>query len=392
MRKTSLFASLLCVLISTCVLGVGGDMGGADPNGSPEKPYLIEDLADFDTFADPNNAATYWAAGIHTKLTTDIDLSGRTYTTAVIGSFYGFFNGQSYVIDNLTITTPVATQGLAFIGSNEGEISNLGIINVSVTCGNECSGIGGLIGFNHGAITGSYSTGNIVSNNQTGFVGGLAGYNSGTISRSYFMGNVQTGDDFVGIGGLIGYNHNTIINCYCSGTVFSGQSVYSAGGLTGSNARSGNITNCYSTCELVSTDVAGGFVGGNGGYAVVINNCYWDLDINPTLSDSALGDLAGVSGKTTAEMQTQSTFVGWDFTTPVWRILRPSEDYPRLAWQEIFAGDIAGLYGVDLVDFAYLAKYWGQDCDSPACDRADVDESGTIDLPDLAAMANDWLK
>ncbi len=59
-------------------------MGGTDPNGSPEKPYLIEDLVDFDTFADPNNAATYWAAGVHTKLMTNIDLSGRTYTTAVI--------------------------------------------------------------------------------------------------------------------------------------------------------------------------------------------------------------------------------------------------------------------------------------------------------------------
>ncbi|MHC4524678.1 MAG: hypothetical protein ACYSU8_03960, partial [Planctomycetota bacterium] len=72
MRRTFIFASLMCVLISTSALGIGGDMGGTDPNGSPEEPYLIEDLADFDTFSDPNNAATYWAAGVHTKLTTDI--------------------------------------------------------------------------------------------------------------------------------------------------------------------------------------------------------------------------------------------------------------------------------------------------------------------------------
>ncbi|MHC5163260.1 MAG: hypothetical protein ACYSO4_09145, partial [Planctomycetota bacterium] len=84
MRKTLLFTSLLFALFSTFALGVGGDMGGADPNGSPEHPYLIEDVNDFDVFANPANAATYWAAGVHTKLMTNIDLSGRTYTTAVI--------------------------------------------------------------------------------------------------------------------------------------------------------------------------------------------------------------------------------------------------------------------------------------------------------------------
>lgn len=39
-----------------------------------------------------------------------------------------------------------------------------------------------------------------------------------------------------------------------------------------------------------------------------------------------------------------------------WMMLREGEDYPRLAWQEIFGGDIAGLYGADIVDFAYLSN------------------------------------
>jgi hypothetical protein len=44
----------------------------------------------------------------------------------------------------------------------------------------------------------------------------------------------------------------------------------------------------------------------------------------------------GGTGKTTAEMQTQSTFTdaGWDFTTPVWKICETA-DYPRLAWEKI---------------------------------------------------------
>ncbi|MHC4951257.1 MAG: hypothetical protein ACYTEU_09790, partial [Planctomycetota bacterium] len=72
--------------------------------------------------------------------------------------------------------------------------------------------------------------------------------------------------------------------------------------------------------------------------------------------------------------------------------LRELEDYPRLAWQEIFKGDIAGLYGADMLDFAYLARYWGQDCDNPECDRADIDGGGNVGIGDLAYIAEDWLK
>ena len=50
--------------------------------------------------------------------------------------------------------------------------------------------------------------------------------------------------------------------------------------------------------------------------------------------------------------------------------------------------------GVDLVDFAYLANYWGlDDCDGlDDCGRADIDGSGDVGVGDLAAVAEDWLK
>ena len=63
-------------------------------------------------------------------------------------------------------------------------------------------------------------------------------------------------------------------------------------------------------------------------------------------------------GMTTAQMMSQSVYNsrGWDFIDtdgdPAdWMMLREGEDYPRLAWQQIISGDIAGLYGVDMVDF-----------------------------------------
>ncbi|MDH4202590.1 MAG: hypothetical protein OEV87_06815, partial [Phycisphaerae bacterium] len=188
MRQGFLFCIIAAVVFCAPVFGVGGDMGGADPNGSPEKPYLIEDLADFDTFADPNNAATYWAAGVHTKLMTDIDLSGRTYQTAVIapdtsgdfgfqGTYYsGVFDGNNLPISNLTIS--ISNTGDYYyalfgkIGETTASIENLDIENMSVVNGSTSDYIGGLVGFNdsgsitncswNGTINGGHTIGGLV--------------------------------------------------------------------------------------------------------------------------------------------------------------------------------------------------------------------------------------
>lgn len=85
-------------------------------------------------------------------------------------------------------------------------------------------------------------------------------------------------------------------------------------------------------------------------------------------------------------------FFGFLFQTG-WVMLRENEDAPRLAWQDVFGGDIAGLYGVDMADLSYLAGYWGlDDCNGLAdCGRADIDGSGDVGIGDLSRMAEDWL-
>ena len=101
-------------------------------------------------------------------------------------------------------------------------------------------------------------------------------------------------------------------------------------------------------------------------------------------------------GRITSEIQTLITFTDtdWDFSTPIWMMLRETEDYPRLAWQEIYTGDIAGLYGADIVDLAYLSRYWGlDDCNGlDDCGRADIDGSGDVGIGDLVEVAEDWLQ
>ena len=230
----------------------GGDMGGTDPNGSESHPYLIEDLADFDVFAGDSN---YWASGVHTKLTIDINLSGRTYTTAVIAAdmdntfyyvfdgtpFRGLFNGNGYRITGLTINGGTSTDYAGLFGNigGGGKIENLGIVNCTIS-GDFC--VATLAGSNSGTITKCYSTGTVTGNNY--FIGGLTGRNGGSIIYSYSNTTVINGVNY--IGGLVGENGGTIIGSYATGQVQARSVSGYVGGLVGDNYE-GNITHCYST-------------------------------------------------------------------------------------------------------------------------------------------------
>ncbi len=91
--------------------------------------------------------------------------------------------------------------------------------------------------------------------------------------------------------------------------------------------------NCYSTETVTGNEHAGGLVGNNDNSE--IRNSFWDIESSKQLFS------AGGTGKTTAEMQTASTFLeaGWDFvdepangTYDLWWILE-GQDYPRLWWE-----------------------------------------------------------
>ena len=139
---------------------------------------------------------------------------------------------------------------------------------------------------------------------------------------------------------------------------------------------------------------------------------------------------AGGIGLTTEQMMQQALFMNWDFSTEdgdsaEWMMLRENEDYPRLAWQQVIAGDIAGMYGVDAVDLIVLSEQWlmpatlssnftnpqdrmvnlkdwavfaaawgsseGQIHWAAACDIAPDDGDGKIDEQDVLVIADQWL-
>jgi len=112
-----------------------------------------------------------------------------------------------------------------------------------------------------------------------------------------------------------------------------------AGGLVGYNNQ-GNLVRCYSTGLVAAISGAGGLVGAGNGY---VTDCFWDIETSRQVTS------AGGIGKTTAEMQTASTFLdaGWDFlgergngTEDTWWILE-GRDYPRLWWEKVLGNDFA---------------------------------------------------
>jgi hypothetical protein len=212
--------------------------------GTIEEPYLIRDARDLGT--------VWFRPMAHYRLETTIDLSGITWSMAVVPWFGGTFDGNGYVISNLHI------QGDGFLGlfgqlDSGAIISNMSLEAIDVNGTGRY--IGGLVGDdNGGSITESYSTGTV---NGVAEVGGLVGDNGGSITLSYSTGTV-TGSG--GVGGLVGSNGGSITLSYSTGTVTGSGGV---GGLVGGNG--GSIIESYSTGTVNGDNEVGGLVGGNGG-------------------------------------------------------------------------------------------------------------------------------
>lgn len=181
---------------------------------------------------------------------------------------------------------------------------------------------GGLVGSHESdsIIRRSYSTGNVTGDLESGGLVGRSYSGIGAISESYATGNIS---GLSAVGGLIGNNHtgSIISNSYSTGTVTGNNNV---GGFAGENI--GTIQNSYSRGWINSSGLnKGGFIGINTNTLTwgIVDSCYYDSYI-ALLSDSGKGE-----PKTTAQLNNQSTYVGWDFTN-IWSL---GDNYPILRWQ-----------------------------------------------------------
>ena len=310
--------------------------------GTAQQPYLIRDARDLGT--------VWFKPMAHYSLDASVDLSGITWSMAVIPWFGETFHGGDHTISHLTISGG-SHLGLFRQLSEGANVSNLGLEAVDINAMGDY--VGGLVAFNDGGnVAASYSTGTVSGHWH---VGGLVGCNwSGTIIAGHSTAKV-TGDADVGglvgwvyegsitssystgavsgdymVGGLAGWNgYGNIATNYSTGAIIGNSDV---GGLVGANSE-GSIIASYSAGAVTGQEYIGGLVGSNRDGSIILG--FWDIETSGQITS------AGGMGKTTAEMQTTGTFldVGWDFvgemangTEDIWWILE-GQDYPRLWWE-----------------------------------------------------------
>ena len=291
--------------------------------GTSSDPWQISNTTDL-SFLSANSG--YW--GDYFIQTADIDAPFGSFSP--IGNsttnFTGSYDGDGHTIDRLFISGSNSECGLFGFTYTSSNIIDLGIINVNIS---GFSVVGGLVGRNFGTLSKCYSIGSVTG--ASNYVGGLVGINfygtitecystcsvkgvdyniigglaggihGGTITKCYSTGSVE---GYTYVGGLVGINrYSTVTECYSTGSV-KGNSV--VGGLVGINYYSSTVTECYSTGSVTGNTYTGGLVGWNG---YLVNNSFWDTETSGQLTSD------GGTGKTTAYMQTQSTFTsaGWDF-------------------------------------------------------------------------------
>jgi len=348
-----------------------GKYSGGD--GSESTPYRISDANDI------NEIGTHpedWSS--HFVLVNDINLAEYTETEFnLIGTFaYGFsgvFDGNNNSISNFTYSgNPMACGFFGWVRGPGAEILNLNLIKSNISGGAFFTGAlaggvefgriyncnvddvnvngnlmtGGLTGLcNNTTISNCHTTGNVTGEDDTG---GLVGFNleTGVITNCYTTGTVDGNST---AGGLVGRNDGAVSDSYSTGNVYGDNDV---GGLVGENK--GEISNCYAVGDINGISDVGGLVGDHSsGY---YTKCFWDRDINPDVN--GIGNLTdpNIIGKSTAEMQTESTFTnaGWDFVE-IWDI-GENQTYPFLRVYP--AGDLNHDGRVDGRDLAIIASRW----------------------------------
>ena len=161
------------------------------------------------------NEATRKDLSINCTLTTDIDLTGKTWTPIGDGSmskygYQGTFDGQGHRITGLAITTdnPRGENAALFdgIGGN-GEVKNLQLVDVDFNV--KQGGVsGGIAWSNFGTLTACSVTGTIAA--ASGSVGGIAVNNVGTITACWFKGDIAGPNR----GNIAAHNYGILTACY----------------------------------------------------------------------------------------------------------------------------------------------------------------------------------
>ena len=220
------------------------------------------------------------------ELMSNIDMSGVSFRGIgkdYTNSFKGTFNGNNYIISNLSINVAESYVGLFGHITSGSVIDSVGLENVDITGGAQ---VGGVVGYSQGSVSNCYSSGNVEGYGTTG---GLVGLLKGYISNSYSIGNVN-GDSSVG--GLVGHlNSSSNVSRSYSKANVTGR--WGVGGFAG-GANGTTINFCYSVGKVVGTKSTGAFIGCIDSGSPSLNEVYYNSQTSGQSSSVGSGSYYGV--------------------------------------------------------------------------------------------------
>lgn len=286
---------------------------GADEEAPGALENVVEEIhiasaEDFLAFAASCTLDT-WSQGKRFVLDCDITLEGTEYVPAA--TFGGVFFGGGHTIRGLSITDSAAPTGLFCVLQEGAFIRDLNVEG-GVNPDGETGSVGGIVGENHGMITGCTFTGTVSGtrdvggiaglNTATGAIracrtsgalfgenrsGGVAGSNQGLISacRNNMYVNIESTDPSIDLsridldfsldlthltqmdtanvatdtGGIAGYSSGTIRDCVNAAAIGHEHIGYNVGGIAGRSC--GQIRSCTNEGGICGRKDVGGIVG-----------------------------------------------------------------------------------------------------------------------------------
>ncbi len=288
---------------------------------SPSSFFELENNIDATGTSNWNSGAGFIPVGTNgaftgglTSLTGNYFAINNLYINLPTTNYVGLFsqlNGSSGNISNFYLTNETVIGG-SFVGGLAGAMGGSSTVNYVTTTGTvtgmggtDVGGLVGLTGSSSNGISNSGTTSNVFAYNTTSDVGGLVGYNNGALISVYAAGNVSA-SGAIHVGGLVGTTTSTILSAYAVGSVTGSTDT---GGFVGVNSGA-TINMAYSS----GASSGNGFVGTNTG---TILNSYWDTGTSgQAASGAASGVTAGTfDGSSGVNLSTLGAYSGFTITS-----------------------------------------------------------------------------
>lgn len=181
-------------------------------------------------------------------------------------AYQGTFNGNNMTVSGVFDFGEFYLAGFFGFVGEKGSVKNVGVVDSYIYCDQVC---GGVVGENHGSVSGVFYTGVVRGGS---YAGGIIGHNDGgLLKNAYNSGEVYAssmsgGDAF---GGIVGRNGGTVINVYNTGAVNAENQVGCVIGNSNENVSKayynkdictrGGVGDGKTTAELAALDVSKAF-------------------------------------------------------------------------------------------------------------------------------------